>query len=138
MSVSLNQEEQNEYDKLEAAAKLVYLAWAKKSNVGRQYLMLFQKLSPLRIACAGGPVPEEDETATSKEPAENTTMPDAIDGTASSDATDEGKTVETNAKPKARPKRFSKFAFTSKFKVLIAELAKAREADATGKRSCSM
>ena len=72
-----------------------------------------QKLTPLRVACAGGQVPLEDDNGAE----------DAAEGEGSDD--DE---------PKKRKKVvFSDFAFVSKLQTLVTELQNIRTKDKTGK-----
>lgn len=112
--VSLDAEERREYTMLETTAQEFYKKiLMNKRDVGKCYLTLFQKLSPMRIACSGGRIPLGE----SKEQEAN--------------AGDQN----TNPLPNTKEKVQSKFAYTSKLKLLIAELKKAREADAGGKNT---
>jgi hypothetical protein len=70
---------------------------------------------PLRIACAGGRIPLDDVPTETDEDDE-----DGNDDDEDEDA------------PKRKPKKLSKFAFTSKLKTLVSELERLRTDDPTG------
>ena len=84
---------------------------AANGQIGNNYLKLTQKLIPLRIACAGGRVPLDE---------------DAADVPADGDD-DEPKKKRMKTEP-----RFSDFAFTAKAKALVSELESIRAKDKTG------
>jgi hypothetical protein len=71
---------------------------------------------PLRIACAGGRIPLDDV------PTET--------GEGDEDGSDDDE--DEDAPKKRKPKIFSKFAFTSKLKILVSELERLRTDDPTG------
>jgi hypothetical protein len=87
----------------------------EKGPISRHFLALTQKLMPLRIACAGGRIPLDDVPT---EPGE--------------DDDDE----DEDAPKKRKSRQFSKFAFTSKLKILVSELERLRTDDPTG--TCSV
>jgi hypothetical protein len=78
----------------------------EKGPLSRHYLALTQKLMPLRIACAGGRIPLGDVPTETEEKVK--------DG----NNDDEDKDSEDTPKNK-KPKKFSKFAFTSKLQTLV-------------------
>jgi hypothetical protein len=89
----------------------------KKGPISRHFLALTQKLMPLRIACAGGRVPLDDVPTDAEKEDE--------DGNNDDDESED-------APKKRKPKKFSKFAFTSKLKTLVSELERLRTDDPTG------
>jgi len=60
--VKFSKEEKREYVILEKAAREYYETFkaSSKHELSRHYLKLTQKLTPLRIACAGGQIPLDD------------------------------------------------------------------------------
>jgi SNF2 family DNA or RNA helicase len=98
-----------EYQQLETKA-LAFFTDFKNShghNLGKHYLKITVKLKPIRMACAGGRIPLDDE----------------ID--------DEEDESEPRKKCK-KVQNYSDFAFTSKLNRLVKELVAAREGDPTG------
>jgi len=106
-------EELAQYKKMEANAKVFYRAFKETNGyeLNKHYLKLTSKLIPLRVACSGGCVP--------------------LDG---ADLDEEGADKEKSANQKPRSKvRYGDFAFTSKFKALIAELKRIRDEEPDSK-----
>ena len=100
IEITLPDAERREYDKLDDEAKKFYVTFKRghKKTLSKHYLVLSQKLTPLRVACSGGHIPEdvlEDE--------ENQTK-----------------------KKKKKATKNSNFCFTAKFKVLLKELERVR------------
>lgn len=106
----------------------VDLRRVKGNEITKYYLKLTQKLMPLRVACAGGkyPLPSSFDEVVGD--------PDGDDGLGASDDEDEAD-GEGSAKRVSRKSsvKFSDFAFTSKLKVMIAELEKIRDKDSSCK-----
>ena len=101
--------DREEYLLLENDAKNFYSNFKTRHGheLQKYYLKLQSKLLPLRVACSGGKVPVRGVSKQGNEENEGPdTTPDDV---------------------------FSKFAFTSKFNVLIKELEKIRDDDATSK-----
>jgi len=99
---------------MEVAAREYYVHLKESgSSIGKHYLALMQKLNPLRIACAGGKVPLND---------------DSTQEHADEDSDDDD--VPKNQKKKTQ--KYSDFAFTSKFFTLVKELKNSIRADKTG------
>ena len=86
----------------------------KDGPIGRHYLKLIQKLTPLRTACAGGQIPLDDDSA-------NT-------GGGVHDGSDD----EPKQRKKKKAQRFSDFCFSSKLQALVKELESVRSKDKTG------
>lgn len=66
IKIDFSADERAEYDKLEAAAKNAYTHLKNRegaSQLSRHYLRLHSYLLPLRMACSGGPLPENDPFA---------------------------------------------------------------------------
>ena len=65
VTVKFSKEEKKEYAILENAAREYYETFkaSSKHELSRHYLKLTQKLTPLRIACAGGQIPLDDDPA---------------------------------------------------------------------------
>jgi hypothetical protein len=138
VTVPFSAEDQEEYDTLETSVKIWYQSFKKKNakNIGRHYLLLSQKLLPLRIACTGGHVPIENESDDDDEDDDDDDEEDKVDD----DDDDDGKdgedeekddTMDTDdqeesksRKEKKKPQAISKYAFTSKLDKLIEELAR--------------
>jgi hypothetical protein len=91
----------------------------EKGPISRHFLALTQKLMPLRIACAGGRIPLGDVPAETEEEDDEGNNDDEDDD-------------DEDAPKKRKPKKFSKFAFTSKLKTLVSELERLRTDDPTG------
>jgi hypothetical protein len=84
------------------------------ADLSRHYLKLSQKLTPLRVACSGGSYP----------------LPGVDDDEGLEDSVEDGEN-QSRATTKKQKKivRYSDFAFTSKFKVLLSELERIRDKD---------
>jgi hypothetical protein len=115
--VNFSAADRGEYDTLETTARAYYqsLKEQEKGPISRHFLALMQKLNPLRIACAGGRIPLDDDHNETEE--ENDS--------------DEDDDIEEKPK-KRKAKKLSEFAFTSKLKTLVAELERNRIDDPTG------
>lgn len=101
IEITLPDIERREYDKLEDDAKKFYVSFKRghKKTLSKHYLVLSQKLTPMRVACSGGHIPEDVE-----EDEEN----------------------QTKKKKKKKATKNSNFCFTAKFKVLLKELERVR------------
>ena len=108
-------DDKKEYDALEAAARASYLNFKQMhgDKLSKHYLTVRQKLMPLRVACAGGQVPIDDDS-TEKED-------------------DDKEENEDGHRKKKAPQKLSDFAYTSKLRKLVAELKRVREEDESGK-----
>jgi len=112
--VKFSKEEKKEYTVLENSARSFYENFVLNGkDIGTSYLKLSQKLTPLRVACAGGKVPLED--------------------TAVVEDNEEMDSDEDEPKKGKKVQQFSDFAFTSKLKTLIEELQSVRTKDKTSK-----
>jgi len=66
IKIDFSADERAEYDKLEAAATNAYTRLKNREGtmqLSRHYLRLHSYLLPLRMACSGGPLPEDDPFA---------------------------------------------------------------------------
>jgi len=119
--IILSDKERKEYDVLDQQAKSFYLVFKEKvgSELSHHYLLLSQKLTPLRVACSGGshPLPEEEEKR---------------NGEHKNDINAENLDEDHDEKAKVTTKH-SDFVFTSKFKVLVSKLEKIRDDDPSSK-----
>jgi hypothetical protein len=106
--------DQKEYKAVETAAQEHYKEFkmSKGHELSKHYLALSQKLTPMRVACAGGKIPL-NETAEADENA----------------LADEDGDVPKNVK---KEKKFSDFAFRSKLDALVAELELIRTSSPNG------
>jgi len=121
IEVEFDATEKVQYAALENLARGFYTTFkaSHASKLSKYFLVLSSKLTPMRIACAGGPYPIENYDAD-----------DDNDG----DEDDEEDAATPPKKNKViKPTKFSDFAFRSKLKTLIAELKRTREADSTAK-----
>jgi len=110
--VKFSDSDRAEYKKLESSALESYFITLKQYKVlGKAVLKLYRILQPLRIACAGGHVPLSGKNE---------------DG----DSDDEEETGKQRKKPTIK---YSDYAFTSKFSILIDELKHVRDKDPKGK-----
>jgi SNF2 family DNA or RNA helicase len=148
VTVPFSSEDQKEYDVPEPAALSFYQSFKKKhaKNLGRHYLLLSQKLLPLRVACTGGHVPiegESDEDQDEEKIGDDEDDEDAddendADAEEENDDMDEGDDQEKSDSKKKKKKQkktqaFSQYAFTSKLHQLIEELKNARDEDPSSK-----
>ena len=126
--MKFSKEEKEEYARLENSARDFYVRFKQENgHIGSNYLKLTQKLTPLRVACAGGQVPLEDTRVAGKKEEED-------DGSG-----EPGETGEDDESGEEKPKKkrkkvqvFSDFAFVSKLQTLIKELKDVRTKDKTG------
>jgi hypothetical protein len=81
-------------------------------NITKHFLKLSQKLTPLRVACSGGKYPIS-----------------GCDDDDNGDVTEADDLDQTTQKKKKKVVKYSDFAFTSKFIVLLAELERIRDDD---------
>jgi hypothetical protein len=116
--VKFSNEEKKEYAILENAARAYYQTFKanSKDELSRHYLKLTQKLTPMRIACAGGQIPLDDDAGDVVADEENDTDAEDVD----------------QPKKGKKPQKFSDFAFTSKLLTLVNEMERVREQDSTG------
>jgi hypothetical protein len=121
----LSADEQSEYDNLEKTALDFYTKFRAQheKDLSKYYLKLSQKLTPMRVACSGGTYPLED--INEEEDTDN-------------DASDEEMDDEPRKdRKKKKEVKYSDYAFTSKFKVLLSELERIRDEDPTCKFACA-
>lgn len=113
MEVEFGEEEIKEYAALDKAALDFYRKFKNGNGhtLSKHYLLLTQKLTPLRIAASGGRVPIDDDG-------------DKVEDPQGSDDDDSPK-----KKKGKKEQRFSEFAYNSKVNALVAELKQAREED---------
>ena len=116
MNVIFSTEEQQEYDALEKEALDFYTNHKAEhgGQLQRHYLLLLQRLMPMRVACSGGRVPLVD------------------DGNVATDADEDEALVEEPKKKGKKVQQFSEFAFTSKLQTLVNELKQVRQQDPNG------
>jgi len=116
IEISLSKVEKQLYDALDNDARDFYINFKRehRSDISKHYLKLSQKLTPMRVACAGGPYPLMD------------------DGT-SEDTHEEVGEAESGKKKEKKIVAYSDVAFEAKFKVLISELKRSRDKDASSK-----
>ena len=113
IEITLPDAERREYDKLDDEAKKFYVTFKRghKKTLSKHYLVLSQKLTPLRVACSGGHIPEDvvedEENQTKKKKKED-------------------EENQTKKKKKKKATKHSNFCFTAKFKVLLKELERVR------------
>jgi hypothetical protein len=112
--VKFSEGDKKEYKALETAAQEGYNEFklSKGHELSKHYLALFQKLTPMRVACAGGKIPL-NETAEADE----------------NEGVDEDGDLPMKAK---KEKKFSDFAFRSKLDSLVAELELIRTSSPNG------
>jgi SNF2 family DNA or RNA helicase len=116
LNIEFTSEDKKEYKKLEETAQAFYKGF-NKSMVSRSYLALTSRLLPLRVACAGGKTPLQEQMRTPYLDAEDNNT---------DDEEDEG------IEPK-KVVRLSEYAFTSKMKRLIQEMVAIRAEDSKSK-----
>lgn len=121
VEVNISDTEEKEYTALDDKARKFYVTFkaAHRHDLSSYYLKLSQKLTPMRIACSGGFVPQE-ETANNDQ----------------GDGKDDVGEDENKPSKKSRHKKqikYGDFAFTSKFKALLTELERIRDEDPTSK-----
>lgn len=128
--------ERAEYEKLEATALSFYTNFrmGHRHELQKHYLKLLRHLIPLRVACAGGPVPlveDEGEGEGKKGTPKHKTRGGDTD---EDDCDEDDEDVEQipKAKKQRKPQVYSEFAFTSKLELLIQELQRIRDEDPTG------
>ena len=116
MNVTFSTEEQQEYGALEKEALDFYTNHKAEhgGQLQRHYLLLRQRLMPMRVACSGGRVPLVD------------------DGNVATDADEDEAMVEETKKKGKKVQQFSEFAFTSKLQTLVNELKQVRQQDPNG------
>ena len=96
---------------MEKDARTLYLNLKETTTkIGKRFLQIKQILAPLRVACAGGPVPLSNNAANPEEDEDEY----------------EQQQVGRNGKQKVA---YSKFAYTSKLEVLLKELERVRDED---------
>jgi SNF2 family DNA or RNA helicase len=129
VEVDFNDEEQQEYTALDDAARDFYIRFKanKGHKLSKHYLLLTQKLMPLRIAAAGGRVPLDDDK-------EGDHSEDSDNEEEEQEAEEEEEAETPKKKKKAKKKQnFSDFVYKSKFNALLDELKRARDDDPNGK-----
>jgi hypothetical protein len=142
VEVEFGEEEKENYDVLDKAALDFYTGFkeGKGHELSKHYLLLSQKLVPLRIAASGGRIPLDDaeekapETVDEdEEKAEETGGPSDEEAEEDSDEEAEEETPAAKVKKAKKEQRYSEFAYKSKLDTLIAELESARDDDPNGK-----
>lgn len=141
----MTENERHEYDLLEEKALSFYSNFRAKNrkNLSKFFVKLNSKLTPMRIACAGGPFPLED-TGTNGDDMHDDEMDnekgkrnDEEEHDDDDDGEDDGDgEKDDNDKPKKKKTKkvkFSDFVFKSKVKKLIQELEHARDTDPSAK-----
>jgi hypothetical protein len=112
--VKFSEGDQKEYKAVETSAQEHYQEFklSKGHEMSKHYLALSQKLTPMRLACAGGKIPlnETGEADENEEVDEDGDVP---------------KKVKTE-------KKFSDFAFRSKLDALVVELELIRTSSPNG------
>jgi hypothetical protein len=132
IEVEFTDEEKQEYTALDTAARDFYVNFKdeKGSTLSRHFLLLSQKLTPLRVAASGGHIPLEDE----KENEDGENENEQKDGE-EEDSDNETETKKKKARKKKTVK-YSDFAYTSKFNTLVTELKHIRDNELDGKFAC--
>jgi hypothetical protein len=106
--------DKKEYDALETSARERYIEFklSKGHELSKHYLALSQKLTPMRVACAGGNIPlnETGEADENEEVDEDAELP----------------------KKAKKEKKYSEFGFRSKLDSLVAELELIRTGSPNG------
>lgn len=127
--VDFSEQDKKQYASLEKKALDWYTQFRKsKSNShGKHFLKLTQKLTPMRVACAGGNIPIDDTEAKEGGDADDSETEEA------SFENDEEDNAGSNGKKRRKVVVYSDFAFQSKMKKLIEELSLAREQDPSSK-----
>jgi hypothetical protein len=117
VKIKFKVQETTEYQNLEKAARDFYINFRAThgADITKHYLKISSKLTPLRVACAGG-----------KYPINNAPQPESADDDMSEDEATKKRTTK-------RPKEYSKFVFESKFQYLIGALEKIRDEDPSSK-----
>mmetsp|Transcript_11568 Transcript_11568/g.16296 ORF Transcript_11568/g.16296 Transcript_11568/m.16296 type:complete len:423 (+) Transcript_11568:1-1269(+) len=117
VNVSFSKEEEKEYKRLERDAITFYESFKQREGhqLSKHYLVLYQKLTPLRIACSGGGIPEETEKERKKKDF------DVDDG-----ESQDGESGNDDSKSKKKIK-ISDVVFNSKLSVLVKELQRIRD-----------
>jgi hypothetical protein len=149
VEVEFGEEEKEQYDVLDKAARDFYTSFKEGNGheLSRHYLLLSQKLVPLRIAASGGRIPLDDEEEKApetvdeeEEKAEETGDASDEEDEEAEEESDEEAEEETPAPKRKKVKkeqRYSEFAYKSKLDTLIAELESARDEDPNGKNAIS-
>jgi SNF2 family DNA or RNA helicase len=129
VEVEFNHEEKESYTALDNAARHFYTNFKEENGdeLSKHYLLLSQKLMPLRIAASGGRIPLDDEEG--EKPDEEGEKPEEEEKAEESADDIEGETPAPRKKKAKKEKRFSEFAYKSKLKVLLDELKRARDED---------
>lgn len=138
--IKFTDEDRAEYDALETKACAFYQSM-KDKNVGaqlsRHFLKLTHMLKPIRIACAGGRIPLDGEPKSAKGEDDGENLDNDEDDDQDSeneDDTDDDESDDDGGghKRKKKTQLFSKHAFESKLKTLVAELEAIRNTDPKG------
>ena len=108
--ITLTKSEKKEYNKIEKEAQKWYMDFraTNRKDISKHFLKISSKLTPLRISCSGGKYP------------------------LSSGNEDMGTNRPNNER------KYSNFAFESKFKVLLAKLEKIRDTEPDCKLYCQL
>jgi hypothetical protein len=116
MKVIFSPSEKAEYARMETAAREFYVDFRSRhlTDLSRHFLKLSQKLTPLRVACSGGNYPLSSVD---------------VDGDAEGPIKDGDEQSKCSTKKQKTIVKYSEFAFTSKFKVLLSELEQIRDKD---------
>ena len=116
IKVKFSKEEQDEFKEIEKKAQDFYLNFRAMhtKDLTSHFLTVSQQLLPMRVASSGGKYPIETK----------------IDEDGNKDENDTNM-EDNDAKKKSAVKEYSKFAFTSKFRVLLSELESIRDSDSS-------
>lgn len=104
--------------------------------MSKHYLLLSQKLVPLRIAASGGRIPLDDEEEKAPETDEGAEAEKPQDAGEDTEEESEDEVPQPKKKKAKKEKRYSEFAYRSKLEALIAELERARDEDPHGMCDC--
>ena len=121
---------------MENAALTFYSSFKSRAKMlSKHFLKLTQKLTPMRVACAGGHIPIEEGVSSQLEADSKDSVDsdgeeaDSLDEPDYEEEEDEEKDEEGKPTKKQKEVKYSKFIFESKFKVLLQELKNARDND---------
>lgn len=136
IAVKFSEEEAKEYEVLETSARTKYsnLKTSGDGPLSKHYLAISQMLRPLRVSCAGGHIPLDDDEPTERtdNDGERRFLDGYGDDEERADETDDedGKTGKTK---KRKLQKHSEFAFKSKLETLIRELKRIRDEEPDSK-----
>ena len=131
LKIDFSPQDKQEYLQLEEKARLFYSSFNRKL-VSKSYLKVMAGLLPLRIACAGGKIPNYDRTITSTVLTTTARMDPAPQ--LEDDLDDDAETVDDDATPQPKKSvQLSEYAYKSKLERLIQEMVAIRDEEPDSK-----